>query len=304
MVFRYWQAIAWCCMALFLQTNTVSAEFFNMRTSSPLSLTEFPTAVLKDWIVVRSEEGEEVEFLGQQVQLSPGAIAIAGTNSELAFFAVLAHSISIGTDVVAEPGTVLLLGHSFGSGLSVQPFDAQDFFGRLRRLGADDLADTLLPVAESQQRKIFWGLLRPSEINVNKPYNIVFEQGRRKYTLHPVLLQIKRESRSEDELATNTANAFVTALREGDVESTAALLSPVMFQEQGRTPYSNDEWINRRLRFARMLCDKTQSREISRVGGRTERGHFLFTMEENEYLLKLQVFDGSYFIEEIAQRNL
>ena len=117
----------------------------------------------------------------------------------------------------------------------------------------NDGGEVLKSVIKSQKRKIFWGLLRQTSVNLGKPYNSVYESGRRRFILIPALIHIKIASSSVEDYQIRTGRAFLRALNQGDVDTVTALLNPLLFTEEGRTPLSYDGWMKLRRRFAEQL---------------------------------------------------
>jgi len=289
--------------ALLPHLHAHGATYSNLQDTVTHSEEQVSNIVRADWLAIESTGQESIELLGRTLHLAPNTKAIAGSTSETLFIAVLSGEVTYVNQKPTQPGNVLISSHDSLSAAASVVYDAEDFADRLTRLGSSKLASVLEPVISEQSTMKFWGLLRPSKINVNKPYNAVYEQGRRKYLLPASILKLKQSSQTEAELTHNTASAFVGALQDGHSETVEELLSPLMFVSEGKTPFTSDEWQLRRKHFAGNLVSKSKGKQVVPPKQHDSRDAFIFFLDNKEYLLKLHAFDGAMFVKEVVRNK-
>jgi len=282
--------------------NVFAIEVTTINTKQNLSLSDVQGQLLEDWVVVKSSNEERFKLHGKSIEIAANATLIAGLNSELTFIAVLAGSATSGT-IKANAGEALILGHYKDSIIRTVSFNSEDFQGRLTRLGEAGLSEVLEPVVNQQKRKLFWGLLRTTSVNLNKPFDAVYEDGRREYLLHSSLLEIKANSPNMNELLRNTADSFILGLKNENVSLVAETLSPLLFLNDRGTPYANKEWVQQRLLFAEKICERLSNKSIGQPYI-DDKGLIELEIDTLTYLLELQMFDGTYFIKELRKKEL
>jgi len=282
--------------------NVFAIEVTTINTKQNLSLSDVQGQLLEDWVVVKSSNEERFKLHGKSIEIAANATLIAGLNSELTFIAVLAGSATSGK-IKANAGEALILGHYKDSIIRTVSFNSEDFQGRLTRLGEAGLSEVLEPVVNQQKRKLFWGLLRTTSVNLNKPFDAVYEDGRREYLLHSSLLEIKANSPNMNELLRNTADSFILGLKNENVSLVAETLSPLLFLNDRGTPYANKEWVQQRLLFAEKICERLSNKSIGQPYI-DDKGLIELEIDTLTYLLELQMFDGTYFIKELRKKEL
>ena len=272
---------------------------------------ELPEALVRGWVVSELAAGESVSLWDVRATAAEPAVVLWGLSSEFLYAAVLSGSLGVtdgraedrgaGAGLMVEAAEAAVWGHLGGGAARVQPYSTRDLRSGLREAGREDLADRLEPAHRIQERRRFWGLVRPTNLNVSVPLRPEVESARRLYLLDPAVVGAKRRSASAAELSAGVARAFLEALQAGDAGTVAALLDPGPFEG----PAQRGDFADTRRAYARSLCDQPWAGDV--VPGSLEPTNrprrFTFRGGETWFELNTVVFDSGVFVGSIQPRE-
>jgi len=280
-----------------------TAQFTLYEDRQPIGPDSLSASVSNGWVVVKSSSPTSVELFERRVELGQDSVVVLGTTSELLFCLVLAGEATDELGVKAFAGKVLAWTH-FGTfkGASLH-YDAKGFASRLDPATHGDLLEVIQSTADTQAMKRYWGLLRPTKTNLANPYNQAYESGRKRFLNLPVVVSLKQKSSAPTEYAESTARRFIEAIGAKDSQVAAALLNPLLFVAEGSTPFSNDQWVGLRERFASSLVAQEWPIESGSLKRRSTGGpvQFEFSVSQQAYVLELGLFEDTYFVHSIEK---
>ena len=261
-----------------------------------------PDAAAAGWVLVDFDQGETLSAWDQRLVAEQPGTLLCGTSSEFIFFAVLDGSFEArlprGSRAL-KAGRLLLLRHLAAGEPRVQHFAAAELAGLLREQGKAVVAADMEPLVARQKTRRFWGLLRPTVLDVARPTADASEQLRREYLNSPTVLGVKRASSDGASLTRGVAETFLSAARSGDAEAVAELLSPAPFRESAKAGRFQED----RLRIAERLLDQPWVQAGGPLqdadGDAAETGAFRFDAGGRPWRMQLEVFDGGVYVKSV-----
>ncbi len=283
-------------------------EFAGFSDNEPVQPDSLDKIAVQEWLVIKStdqaEEAETITVLDRKITLCPQTVAIAGTTSELMFIVVLQGKVVSEDKHKAKAGQLLAWTFFGKSEAATFTYDASKFESNFEFSSWDNGKDLLKAVIRKQKKKSFWGLLRPTSVNLGKPYNSEYEAGRQRFLLIPELVRVKIASTDSREYQLRTGHAFLNALAQGDVDTVAALLNPLMFTKDKRTPLSYDEWMVDRRRFAQKLVKMDwKFEEIPELTAIDDSNALEFIHQGESFKLTFTVYHDTLFVTSIDSKE-
>ena len=226
------------------------------------------------------------------------AVALAGVSSEFVFVAVLSGRLT-GREQEVGPGEAAVWGHLGAQEPRVQPYSVRDLSAALAEAERNDLAELLEPARRKQERQRFWGLIRPTALNVATPLRPEVESVRRSYLTDPTVIGVKRAAQSPDDLPRRVAERFLRALWGGEAEEVAALLDPEPFEQAAR----QGTFTEARQRYAEQIVDAAWARRIvpGSLRETDEPLAFRFRSGEQNFDLQTAFFDNAIFVTAVRE---
>jgi hypothetical protein len=295
-------------LGLLLALSCPAAVVFQSYESrTPVPADQLTREALQSWVVALADEGGgETALWDLQIDFTPGSRVLAGTSSELLFLAVIEGAVAVtstnaavkGGPLVAGPGDAVYAGHDAGSGLRRAPFSAERLLATLEQAGRSDLAGGLDVIASRQQRRMAWGLLRPTRLNIASPLRAGPENLRKSYLNQPEILSLRRASTTPADLAQAVASQFVSGLAKADASIVGHLISPRSFDEAVK----NNALQAARQGFARELLRQPWVKGVDPAS--VKPSEFLplayeFSAGGERYEVHLEPFDATYFVKSV-----
>jgi hypothetical protein len=285
-----------CCVALFSVIDAQAVTLSRLN-GEPIPIKSLDQVLVEDWVIVNAEIGKNVKILGSPLNIPKGTQAVLGTTSTM-LFALVVKGMVYTRKEMAEPGEVLVISHNGGQ--EVADIDAEGFQRRLKTLGAKALADDMAPIIARQKRLKFWGLLRPTGVNLTKRFNVIFEEGRSRYLLRPALIKLQKRYPDHTERAKQTVRLFLNALLKQDADLTADLLNPNNFmRDKSRPLFSSDEWVRLREKYAQKLTAVPRvvgSKVSEPVMTNDKQVGFKVSIDLKNYLMTIMSLEGTFFV--------
>lgn len=231
------------------------------------------------------------------LEVSSHSRLLLGANSVYIYALTLSGETRTGK-IAAPAGKILVWSH-YGlkdGAPKVYTFAAdrlQTVFAGNGRAGDPDVDS----IVQSQKRKRFWGLLRPTNTNVAQPVSIELEDLRRSYQTSPEMIALKRSSRDKADYAVKTVEVFVAALVRGDAQGAARFISPALFLEGAEARQAHQLLMEERVAFARRIIgsggwQKFQPGTVSDLGG----GNFSISAGGRSLQITLGGFDDGLYV--------
>jgi len=276
--------------------------FSRFSDESPVSEANIDRTLMDDWVVVRTPQDNELHLFGSTLWLTGGTVAVLGSTSVTLFALVIDGEITAG-DQVAKPGETIIIEHTAAAPVNIFPYDAADIQERFKRLDALSLVDALTPVVAKQKRLKFWGLLRPTGVNLTNPFEAHFEEARQQYLGSPVLVSLKKQFPELTELTKHTAMLFLEALQSGDADTVADLLNPQNFlRDESNTLYSSNEWVRLRKQYAKLLTSKQwvfDNHDMEFLDTEGGKARYRFFTNGRPNIISLIVYESTIFVDSV-----
>lgn len=200
----------------------------------------------KQWLTLT--DGESRELYGATYTARGPVQAVAILSSEMATVAVVEGILASGKQR-AGPGEALVT--PVVGKTQRFAYDAARLKPTLRPEWLATAAAPLDAIAAQQKRAKFWGRLEPAGVNAAAPISPAVESVRQSYLANATITDLRRRAGGNMErLAPLTAQAFTTAIAQGDTRAVAALIDPKPFTDTGA---GAESWQPARDAFATRL---------------------------------------------------
>jgi len=294
-------------ISLFISFSTdLSAEDLPNHTSlfvstdnghvvSPVAL---DAALSRSSVIGRLAPGEAAQFLGVSVESSSDSMVLLGASADLVYAACLKGSIHAG-GIEAGPGQ-LILWQPGGEAPESLDFDMRRYLASSSLRFNETLQEEFDLTAQAQEQQMFWGLLQPTNTNVQSLSAPVMEQMRREYLRRPAIIQLRLKNQTADALARGVAETFVAALANGDITTITDLLNPTLFVAEGKDLAASN-WRRVRKVFATGLVGQQWSAEIEPASIEATDDIAVWQVKggSTDYLISLGGFDGMTFVNSV-----
>lgn len=196
--------------------------------------------------LVELDAGADLQLHSVQYHTKERTVALASTSSEFISVAVIEGTLTQ-DHKTARAGEVLVTPIDGGQTRRFV-FDAARLTATLAPAMLAKVEGLLGDIARRQERKRFWGLLEPVNLNAAAPVSADLEAVRQTYLGTSTVIDLRsRASGDPVRLAQLTAERFVAAAAQGDARAVADLIDPQPFTATNADPAS---WQAARLAFA------------------------------------------------------
>ncbi len=250
-------------------------------------------ALSSQWLAVDLQPGQSVSAWGAPVTANPRSTVLIGSSSEFQFCVVTAGQVRRG-DLSADTGHVIFWSMKPGAKPQVLEFSGRDFQQSMRTAGRDDLADSLNSFTDSQNKRRWWGLVRPMNVNIGAPMGASVDQTRKSYLLQPEVVKIRKSARNADDIAPLTARVMLAHLKSQETDGVAQLLSPEWFLE----PAKRGELDQARHAVAASLVGQSWTKNITDNSLRAtdDPMRYWFSSGKQNFIMTLKPFDEMVYV--------
>ena len=193
---------------------------------------------------------ETIEVFGNNFTAKSDSTLIKTTSSEYVTLSVISGTLTQG---VVSRRNQAKTGEAFiipVSGQAFQKFnyDAARLMATINQEWLAQIVPILEPIAKSQRKLKFWGLLEPTSVNTAAPLPPYIERVRASYLSVPTIMELRNKSRGNPNvLQMLSAQKFKEAIAKGDIETIAALIDPLPFTD---ATDNAQVWLEARRNFA------------------------------------------------------
>ncbi len=191
-----------------LASDAPIMAFTSVNASVPIDSAHLESEVSKAWVVGSGTKGTEVVLWDVRLKSIENSTLLLGTSSEFIFVAVLTGSVQLPDQQMVTPGHMAAWLPDGTSRFNVSAFSAEALDASFKAAERDDLRDLLASALKKQKTLLFWGLLRPTTINVACPLKTEVETLRKSYLNQPQVIAARRKSKTVSELAQEVAKVM------------------------------------------------------------------------------------------------
>ena len=262
-----------------------------------VSVDDVNRAAAADWLVVSFEPGQQLTVWDVPLTADVPTTAIIGCSSEYQFAMVLDGQLRR-DELIAGQGKAMFWSPQVGSKARVMEFSARDQQKSLRASGRGDLADRLNDFAASQDRRRWWGLVRPMKLNIGAPMKVSVDNARKSYLMQPEVLHLRQAAANPADIPRVTAWAMFDHLRAGRTEEIAQLLSPELFLE----PAKRNELSQARHAVAASIVAQPWTKQINEGSLRATSDplKYWFSADKQAFVMTLKPFDQMVYVTSIS----
>lgn len=255
-------------------------------------------SLASDWVVARLDRDQSLTAWGVPMTADQPSTAIVGCSSEYQFCMVTAGEVRQG-DLTADTGHVIFWSPTTKP--RVMEFSGRDLQRSMHGLGRDDLSEQLAGFTASQDRRRWWGLVRPIKVNIGQPVRAAIDDARKSYLMQPEVVRVRRAAATPSDLPSKTAHAMIGHLRAGKTAEVAQLLSPQLFLEAAK----RNELSQMREGFAASLVSQSWTKQINTDSLRatSDPMKYWFSAGKQNFVMTLAPFDQAVFVKSIVAEN-
>lgn len=272
------------------------AELTRADNSREITAGELEAALTESSIIAKLAPGDAIDVYGLRIEARTDSTVFLSLSSEYLSAACLAGAIS-SEPVSAGPGEVIVW-HAASRSPKQFSFDIDRFLATTSAPLDQKVMSGLENASETQSRRIFWGLLRPTGVNARAPVMPVIEEVRRAYLMTPTVIDLRRNGGDDQSrLAELVAQSFIAGIAGRQVEPVGDLMSPKLFLDGDRAV---DPAALRllRTRFAESLIAGSLPDSLSgyQLEATTNERQWRVSTPDETYRLKLDKVDGMFFV--------
>jgi hypothetical protein len=229
-----------------------AASFTRSDTGASIAGAKIETALSRSGIVARLGKSETVRVHGLVLQAAEPSLVYISLSSEFVIGSVLSGRLtSEGIAGEAAPGQMFVVSIAPDAKPALESFDIRQFLAAPPRGIPAPVRSNLEAVAASQANRVWWGSLQRTTLNVQALVPPLVEGVRRDYLLEPPIVRLRQKAGADPtRFAKLTADTFVTAMGNRDVDTVRALLHPTLFTGEG----IGLNWLAKRHAFATGLA--------------------------------------------------
>lgn len=274
--------------------------------AAPVEWDRLDATALDEPVLVTADGPVAVPFFGRTVWMDAGTTAFFGASPDTLYVACLdgrvADATALGVTgetrpaVEASAGRLLLWTPADPAPRS-HAFDATYLRGSVDLVDAPNAEAALADLERQQERRIWWGRLQPTGVNAVASTPAAQNAQRAAYLQNADVVGLRFNPADPDTLAQRVANAFVAALRDGDGDRAARLMSPRLGVE-GAEDAATDNTSRRTLAHALAGRGWGALAEPTPVDDDPLTFHVAGSGDEPEadYRLDLAEGDGLYYV--------
>lgn len=264
--------------------------------------------VTKQWVLATADgEGGSVQLWNSEIKFFGEGKIIIGSSSEQIFVAVLSGICAVesnGTWVNGlSSGRVAYWGHDGRSRPQKGHYDALAFQDSLAKADRTELAEGLNGAVTSQSKKLRWGFLRSTKLNLASPLSPEVEKLRRSYLNQPEVIESRRTAPSQAKLPAEVAASFLKHLKAGTASEASHLISPRLFEAAA----TQGQLEKVRADFTKELMSQAWSKEADPASLKMDETQPLmgeFTAGGETYVIHLEPFDAGLFVKSVIPAHL
>lgn len=261
-----------------------------------VTVDELSEALAESSVLATLPKDYTLSFYNAYFKTLVPSVLLLRANTEVLVAAVLLGEIQA-KGKSAEPGEAIVWPVG-GKSIEVVTFDAEKFLEKSQLNLRPEVIASLVSAVGQQERLKFWGLLEQVDLGLFSP----FETGdrtsaNRQYLENPLVVSFIRQYPDTEELGKAVAEAFVDALRTGELETVEWLISPQLFVND-RGQLNSSEWIELRQDFAFLIMIEyweSLQNEVTLKSTSNDSG-WLVTAATYRYHLWLEPLDGMIFV--------
>lgn len=207
--------------------SVADAENAELRTrgvATARDWAEFEAIVIDEPALVRASSAVAVDFFDRQVWVDGGGEAIFGVSPDTIYTFCVDGRVQSG-GVEAQPGQVLLW---TPAGVTPERYhvDIRYLRSSMDVVGLPVLDEKLAALEAKQADKIWWGALQPTGVNAVAATPPELNEQRKRYLQDAEVVALRFDPEGPEALPARVAAMFVAALRDGDGDRVAKLMSP------------------------------------------------------------------------------
>ncbi len=201
-----------------------NAELRTRGVDTACEWSAFESIVVNEPALVRAASAVSVDFFDRQVWIDGGGKAIFGVSPDTLYAFVVDGRAQSG-GVEAEPGQVLLW---TPAGVTPECYhvDIRYLRSSMDVVGLPELDEKLAALESEQADQIWWGALQPTGVNAVAATPPQINEQRKRYLQNPEVVALRFDPDGPAALPARVAAMFVEALRDGDGDRVAKLMSP------------------------------------------------------------------------------
>jgi len=272
-----------------------NAELRTRGVETARDWSEFESIVIDEPALVRASSAVAVDFFDRQVWVDGGGEAIFGVSPDTIYAFCVDGRVQSG-GVEAEPGQVLLW---TPAGVTPERYhvDIRYLRSSMDVVGLPAIDEKLAALEAKQVDQIWWGALQPTGVNAVAATTPEMNQQRKRYLQNPEVVALRFDPAGPAALPDRVAAMFVEALRDGDGDRVAKLMSPKLGVEDAAS-----DTVSRRT-----IANALAARDWSSVGPEAlspTDNPLAWTVESgaSAYDLTLVPGDGLFYVAGFAKR--
>jgi hypothetical protein len=302
-----------CALGLLLGvTLSLSAQagvtLEQVTGKSPVSPEALAKTVAQQWVLASADgEGGSVQLWDAEIKFFGEGKVIIGSSSEQIFAAVVSGVCSVesgGTWVNGlAAGRIAFWGHDGRSKPQKGFYDALVLQESLAKAERTELADGLNGAVVSQRKKLAWGFLRTTKLNLASPLSPEVETLRRSYLNQPEVIDSRRTAPAAAKLPAEVAARFLKHLQAGTASEASHLISPRLFEvaaTQGKLEEARTD-------FTKELLSQDWPKKADPASLKMDPDQPLmgeFTAGGETYVIHLEPFDAGVFVKSVIPAHL
>ena len=270
------------------------------QTSDQLDTESLADKIAVQWVILSTQDNPgTVHLWDRTLSLKPNTSILIGTSSDLIYAATLLGSISDQTGNIAAPGQMIVWHHFGAIPIQVMEYWMQRLAVQMKEVGQNDLAHRMSRSIEAQERERYWGMLRPTMLDVGQATSFGNDKFRRQYCNAPALIYAARLTRQDSSSPELIAEMFLGYLKAQDFKHASELFSPEVFAHSDR--YIQRIGMARQEFLADMLWDATwrDTLDLDTLAmHKQEDGSWIASCQSGDrvVILSLSQFDSYTFV--------
>ena len=272
-----------------------SATARTRDTTAAVSWDQLDATALDQPVLVSTDVPVAVPFLGREVWMDADSSAFFGASPDTLYVACLTGRVGDGTLNQGAPGVEAAAGRLLlWTPAAAEPrnhaFDARYLRSSVTLEDAPAADAALADLEQQQAQRIWWGNLQPTGVNAVASTPAEQNALRATYLQNADVVDLRFNPADPDTLAHRVAGAFVAALRDGDGDRVARLMSPRLGVE------NDDAQDVSRATLAHALADRDWSGLAEPIPTPDHPLTFRVAGANADYRLDLAEGDGLYFV--------
>lgn len=280
----------------------------SVHGKTPVTAEALGKTVTRQWVLASaSGEGGSLALWNSEIKFFGDGKVVVGSSSEQIFVAVVSGvcSVEAGGKWVSglSTGQLAYWGHDGRSQPRKGFYDALAFQDSLTKAERPELAEGLTGTVVSQRKKLAWGFLRSTKINLAAPLAPEVESLRRSYLNQPEVIESRRSAASQSKLPAEVAASFLKHVKAGTASEASHLISPRLFEAaatQGQLEQVRSDFTKQLL--GQDWAKKADPESLKMDDTQPLMGEF--TAGGETYVISLEPFDAGLFVKSVIPAHL